>query len=137
MTDVQPAAAAALEGDVHAPTAAHFTYGTDLDYVREQLDTVDPIDLETEDASDTDWAIHRALNYVRAQITRRAAVQAGPRAVDNCGLDGNYGRACGPDVGLPVCAYHGRPAQKLAERFMDDADRPELDDANTAGRWPL
>lgn len=102
--------AAALEGDVHQPTAAHWTYGTDLDYVLDQLNAVDPVDIETEDAPEADWAVHKALNYVRAEITRRKAAQAGPRHVDFCGLDSEtYGRACGPDLGLPQCAWHGRP----------------------------
>lgn len=98
MTDIQPV----------TPTA-HLTYGTDLNYVLEVLDVVDPIDAESEDPSDTDWEVHKALNYVRAQITRRKAVQTGPRTdVDYCGVDDNYGRACGPDLGLPPCGWHGR-----------------------------
>lgn len=117
------AAAAALEGDVHQPIAARWTYGADLDYVLEQINGVDPIDVETEDPTDEDRAVHRALNHLRADILRRKAVQAGPRHVNYCGADGDYGRACGPDLGLPQCAYHGRPAEKLAERFMDDDDR--------------
>lgn len=109
MTAVQPAAPTALTGEVHQNPTVHLTYGTDLDFVLEQLDTVDPIDVESEDPSDTDWEVHKALNYVRAQITRRKAVQAGPRTdVDYCGVDDKYGRACGPDLGLPQCGWHGR-----------------------------
>jgi hypothetical protein len=109
MTAIQPATTpTALTGEVHQPTASHYTYGTDLDYVLGQLDAVDPVDVESEDPSDTDYVVHRALNYVRAEITKRKAVQAGPRTdVDYCGSD-KYGRACGPDLGLPQCAYHGR-----------------------------
>lgn len=106
MTEIQTRTV--LVGDVHQSPAHHYTYGTDLDYVLDVLAAVDPIDLETEDASDTDWAIHSAFNYVRAEISRRKAVQAGPRHVDYCGVDGKYGRACGPDLGLPPCAWHGR-----------------------------
>ncbi|MFI7608845.1 hypothetical protein ACIBTV_27545 [Micromonospora sp. NPDC049366] len=130
------AGAAALEGDVHAPAGAHYTHGTDLEYVLAAIAGVDPIDVESDDPSDTDWAVHRALNHVRADIMRRLAVQAGPRAVDYCGADGDYGHACGPDLGLPQCAYHARPADLLAERFIDDADRPELDDADNIRRSP-
>lgn len=81
--------------------------GTDLDFVLRALSGIDPIDAETEDASDGEWAIHRALNYVRDEITIRKAVQAGPDAVgDYCGVsDGNY-RACGVRLGLPDCRYH-------------------------------
>lgn len=106
--DILPADAA-LEGDVHQPAAERYTYGTDLEYVLDALDMVDPIDIESEDPTDTDYAVHRALNHIRADIKRRLAVQAGPRAVDYCGADGDYGRACGADLGLPQCAYHGRP----------------------------
>jgi len=115
-TDLTRTAAPALEGDVHQSTAHHFTYGTDLEFVRDQLNAIDPIDVESEDPSDVDYEIHRALNYVRAQITCRLAVQAGPRHdVDFCGVDGKYGRACGPELGLPQCAWHGRVVGGLGD----------------------
>lgn len=130
MTDLTRTTAPALEGDVHQPTAHHYTYGTDLGYVLDQINAVDPIDVESEDPSDTDYAVHQALNYVRAEITRRLAVQAGPRHVDYCGWDGKYGRACGPDLGLPQCAYHGRLGTPAAETTtvvaLDAADPKEL-----------
>lgn len=81
--------------------------GTDLDFVLRALAGIDPIDAETEDASDQDWAIHRALNYVRDEITIRKAVQAGPDAVgDYCGVSNGDYRACGAGLGLPDCRYH-------------------------------
>lgn len=116
MTDIQPVVPAAIAGEVEQNPATYLTYGTDLGFVLDVIDFTDPIDIETETASDTDWAIHGALNYVRAQITRRRAVQAGPRTgVDYCGVDDRYGRACGPDLGLPSCAWHGRIAAPAAD----------------------
>lgn len=106
---IQPITPTVLTGEVHDNPTAHLTYGTDLDWVLDQIADVDPIDIESDQPSDTDWAVHNALNYLRAQIERRKAVQAGPRAdVDYCEVDDRYGRACGPDLGLPKCAWHKR-----------------------------
>lgn len=81
--------------------------GSDLDYVLFAISCVDPIDMDTDDASDQDWAIHKALNYVRDEITIRLAVQAGPAAVgDYCGVNNGDYRACGSRLGLPDCRYH-------------------------------
>ncbi|MCW6008706.1 hypothetical protein K1W54_29795 [Micromonospora sp. CPCC 205371] len=81
--------------------------GSDLDYVLFAISCIDPIDIETEDASDQDWAIHRALNYVRDEITIRLAVQAGSDKVgDYCGVNNDDYRACGSRLGLPDCRYH-------------------------------
>jgi len=119
---IAPTAAAALEGDVHQPTARHYTYGTDLAYVLEKINEHDPIEIETEDAPDVDWEIHKALQHLRADILRRQAVQAGPRTVNYCGVEGEYGRACGPDLGLPQCAYHGRPAPLNDRTDLDELE---------------
>jgi hypothetical protein len=97
----------AVEGDVELSPAQRLIAGTDLDFVLGRLIDVDPIDVESEDPSDTDYAIHWALAHVRAEITRRRAVQAGPGpVVDYCGVSGDYGRACGASLGLPDCRQH-------------------------------
>lgn len=109
----QPATPTVVTGDVHAHPATNLTYGTDLEWMVDQIDTIDPIDIETEDAPDRDWAIHNTLGWLRKQITRRQAVQTGPRDdVDYCGVDGNeHERACGPELGLPACRWHARADQ--------------------------
>lgn len=91
------------------PAALEATAGSDLDFVLERIAEVDPINVETEDASAADWAVHKALTYVRAEIARRRAVLAGPDALGAwCGVDDAYGRACGAQLGLPDCRYHAR-----------------------------
>ncbi|MFY1686547.1 hypothetical protein [Plantactinospora sp. WMMB782] len=109
-TDLTFPGTGALTGDVHASPASSYTYGSDLDWVLEQIDGIDPVDLETVEITETMRVAHRALAQVRAEILRRKAVQAGSQQVDYCGVDGDYGRACGPDLGLPSCAYHSRIA---------------------------
>lgn len=87
--------------------AERYLDGSDLDYVLRAIDGVDPIDVETEDATDEQWKIHRTLNYIRDEIRIRQAVQAGPDAVgDYCGVSNGDYRACGPRLGLPDCRYH-------------------------------
>jgi hypothetical protein len=81
--------------------------GSDLDYVLNALAAVDPIDAESWEPTEQEWAIHRALNYVRDEITIRRAVQAGPDAVgDYCGVSNGEYRACGANLGLPDCRWH-------------------------------
>ena len=107
MTNLAITHETAIEGDVELSNAQHVTAGNDLDYVLNLLVAVDPIDVESEDPSDADWAVHNALSYVRDEIAKRRAVQAGPDAVgDYCGVSRDHGRACGADLGLPDCRYH-------------------------------
>lgn len=107
MTDLATTRETAIEGDLERSAAWYATAGTDLDYVLGLLDVVDPIDVESSDPSDADWAVHAALGYIRAEIIKRRAVQAGPDAVgDYCGVSGDYGQACGADLGLPDCRHH-------------------------------
>jgi hypothetical protein len=96
-----------VEGDVDLSPAQRLAAGSDLDFVASVLDLVDPIDVDSDDPSATEYAIHRVLNYVRAEITRRRAVQAGSGpVVDYCGVSDEHGRACGPSLGLPDCRQH-------------------------------
>lgn len=96
-----------VEGDVEPSIAQRLTYGADLDFVLDTLAVVDPIDVESEDPTDTDRAVSRALADVRAEILRRRAVQAGPGpVVDYCGVPDARGRACGALLGLPDCRQH-------------------------------
>lgn len=106
MTDVATTREPAIEGYVELSEAQRLTAGTDLEFVLSRLNDIDPIEVESEYPSDKDWAVHHALAYVRAEITRRLAVQRGPVAVDYCGVSGDYGRACGADLGLPDCREH-------------------------------
>lgn len=128
----------ALEGHVEQSLAQRITAGTDLGFVLDAIEAVDPIDVETEDASDAEWAVHKALNHVRSEIARRKAVQAGPDAIgDYCGWDGDYGQACGPDLGLPLCPHHSTPAEPVDLAEVLFAPRPAAAPARNIRATPI
>lgn len=118
LTDWLPASTPA---EYNPATVEHYTHGGDLDWMLHIIDGYDPIDVDadTTDVPAADWAVYNTLGALRADILRRQAVQAGPRDVDYCGVGGGHGRACGPELGLPVCAAHAAEDRDAAPPFAD------------------
>ncbi len=93
-------------------TTAHNLTGPadDLAWILDQIhgDAVFDPDSDPGAFTPTEEGIYATLLHLKHQVLIRQAVKAGPRDVAYCGVDNGLERACGPDLGLPRCAYHAR-----------------------------
>lgn len=80
--------------------------GTDLDYVLEILEDLDPIEVES-DPTEKDWAVHATIRTVQDKIAHRRSATLGVNPAEPCGTS-SYAAypACGPEVGQPTCPAH-------------------------------